>query len=107
MDAPFGRALVAAEFATARCVLLDEVAPICRYVGIDKNRRHGAFCLTQTAVDALVGVDHHLIVIFVDAVHRADGHTRLIFDSDTRFRDNVRHILQCFTAFRGAFALTV
>ena len=74
-----------------RSVLLDEIFPIGRDIGVDENSAHWALWFAQTAVDALVWVDIHHVIAFVDAVHRAHRHARLIFDANTGFSYNVGH----------------
>src|SRR5215204_66305 len=51
-------------------------------------RAHG---LAGPAVDALSGVDVHLPIALVDAVHRAFADAGLILDVDTCLRDDVWH----------------
>lgn len=70
---------------------MDEILPIRGDVGVDEDCADGALWLAQAAVDALVWVDIHHVITFVDAVHRANSHARLIFDAYTGFSYNVGH----------------
>ncbi len=72
-------------------VLLDEVSPILRHIGVHEDRIDGALRFAESAVDALVRIDKHLVVGFVDAIDRTNGHTGLVFYADAGFGYNVGH----------------
>ena len=72
-------------------ILFDVTLPVRRNIGVDKDRRDGTLGFTEAAINALVWVDVHHVIAFVNAVHRADVHAGLILDSDAGFRDNVGH----------------
>jgi len=76
-------------------ILLNEVLPISRNVGVDEDRIDRALWLAKTTVDTLVRIDENLVVAFVDAVHGANSHAGLILDSDAGFSYNVRHTVYC------------
>src|SRR5690349_521402 len=73
---------------------LDEPFLVLWHVAIGINCSDRAFRLAQTAVDALIRIDVEHVVrfrAFMNAVYRANRHTRFIFYTDTRFDDYVRH----------------
>ena len=74
-------------------IRFDEALPIWRNVGVNKDCVNGTFGFTKTAVNALVWVDEDLVITFINAIDRANGHTRLVFHSDARFGYNVWHSL--------------
>ena len=86
-----GRGLLFCNRFRLNQVLLDEVLPIWRNVSVDEDRVDGALRLAKSTVDTLVRVDVDHVIAFVNAVHRANSHARLVFDADTRFGYNVRH----------------
>src|SRR5450759_1552566 len=80
---------------------LDEPLPLLRHFvqhedRLDRARRHA-----RAAVDALVGMNVEqfcrrelaLVLARVDAVHRADIHTRGVLGSDARLTNHVCHRL--------------
>jgi len=73
------------------CVELNEALPLIRDFVFHEDRVYRAFRLAQAAVNTLVRVNVKLVSGFVDAVYRADGNTRFIFDADTRLGDYIRH----------------
>ena len=74
-----------------RVVDRDEGVPLVGKRILGEDRLDRALRLTGAAVDALLGVDHEDPARLVDAVHRANVHTGLVFDVDAGFGDDVRH----------------
>src|SRR5436309_1379701 len=75
-------------------VLGDERLPLVRRLLQGEDRLDGAGVDAQPAVDALLRMDvEHLpvLVLAVDAVHRADVDTGRILRADARFADDVSH----------------
>lgn len=84
--------LACAGSATKIGVFLDEGLPIRRNVGVHEDGAYWALCFAKAAVNALVRINHHLIVHLVNAIDRANGHARLIHHSDTGFSYYVRQL---------------
>ena len=59
--------------------------------GIGLNRVNWAFRLTNTAVDAFVGMNDEHVLAFVKAIDRADLDAVHVFALDTTFDDDVGH----------------
>src|SRR5918992_4444425 len=58
-------------------------------VGVDGL--HRALGQAHGAVDALLGVDHEVVALVVDAVNRAHRYASSVLRADTRFGYNVGH----------------
>src|SRR6187549_2027917 len=76
-----------------------EALPLRRDLLLRVDRVDRASLDARVAVDALVGIDVELLVRVVvgllggrmDAIHRADLHTRVVLLADARLRDHVGH----------------
>ena len=79
------------ESAALNIVFLDKALPILGHICIHEDRGDGAFCLTKTAINALVGVDVNHVIPLVNTIDRADGHARLILDSNAGLCNYVGH----------------
>jgi hypothetical protein len=73
-------------------VELDEALPVGGHVGVDEDGVHGALGFAEAAVDALVGVNKHLVFTLINAIHGANGHAGLVLDANTGFGNYVGHL---------------
>ena len=67
------------------------MALVVAQVVLGEDRIHGALGLAQSAVDALLRVDHQEVRTFVEAVHRTHFDAVGVLALDTAFYDNEGH----------------
>ena len=75
----------------------DVMLPLFGHVFVTEDGFDRASGLTRAAINAFVGVDIKLcgglefgfVLARVNAIHRANVHTRGVFGSDTRFSDDI------------------
>src|SRR5579885_1497221 len=86
-------------------VELDRGFPAFGHAAFLKDRIHRADRLARAAINALFGIDKILLVLFpgVNAVHRADIHTRGVFDADARLGDDISHRYFLAPSFHAPF----
>jgi hypothetical protein len=62
------------------------------WLSVGLNRLHGAFRLTDTAIDAFVGMDDQHIFALVEAIHGANFDAVHVFTFDTIVVDDIGHL---------------
>lgn len=72
-------------------IFVNVVCPFFWNVRINKYGGHRAFGFTEPAINTFVRMYEHHVVALINAIYGADSHAGLVFDTDTRFCDDVWH----------------
>lgn len=86
-------------------VQLNVVLPPRRDITFDKDCRNRALRFTQSAIDALVGVNDDHVVDIINAAYRAHIHTGLVLNANTGFGYYVGHSTTIVRETRPRFPL--